>query len=86
MGSGEQSVEKVYWMPIWLPLSADSWDSHLEGDKQFGEWFESDGPLECAHCPHMFIISHQPTIFFEMPDILADIKENRWLVISASEP
>ena len=46
MGSGEQSVEKVHWMPICLPLSADNWESHQELDKQFGKWF---GPLEYAH-------------------------------------
>ena len=48
MGSGEQSVEKVHWMPICLPLSADSWDSHQELDKQFGKWFDSDSSLKYA--------------------------------------
>ena len=48
MGSGEQSVEKVHWIPTCLPLSADSW-AHQELDKQFGKWFGSDSSLEYAH-------------------------------------
>ena len=56
MGSGEQSVEKVHWMTICLPLSADNWDTRQEVDKQFGEWFGSDGPLEYAHL-HAFNVS-----------------------------
>ena len=56
MGSGEQSVEKVHWMPICLPLSADNWDSLQELDKQFGKWFGSDSPLEYAYL-HAFNVS-----------------------------
>ena len=43
-------------MPIWLPLSADNWDTHQELDKQFGKWFGSDSPLEYTHL-HAFDVS-----------------------------
>ena len=61
MGSGEQSVEKVHWMPICLPLSADNWDTHQELDKQFGKWFGSDSPLQYAHL-------HAFDVFADMPN------------------
>ena len=49
-------MEKVHWMPICLPLSADNWDTHQEVDKQFGKWLGSDRPLEYAHL-HAFDVS-----------------------------
>ena len=39
MVSGEQSVEKVLWMPMCLPLSANSWDTQRDLEKQLGKWF-----------------------------------------------
>ena len=60
MGSGEQSVEKVHWMPICLPLSADIWDSQQELDKQFGKWFGSDSSLQYAHLYAFNVLQIRP--------------------------
>ena len=36
MAGGEQSVEKVQWMLMWLPLSANSWDTQWDPYEQLG--------------------------------------------------